>query len=735
MIVYLNSNGTIEQVVPQSLTQGSNNENLIVVGENLSSFTALSAVFKLPNKQVLAPILMTKQQSNYVINNEIVNVWTCSLTEAVTNFSGTLELTINANAGGVITNSYTGAVQIAPTNAPSFPTIDQSAVEVFNQIAEAYGDITGKLDNKQDKLDESLDTVDKTVVGAINEINTKETQNAGDIAEIMSDISNIQGDINDIENGTTVVAKASADQNGDNIVNTYQKKADNGLDTVNKTVVGGINELKDQAVLNAENIQNANQEITDIKDDYATKVYVDNAIMGVTIGVDKTLVFDTEQDFLDWLDGTYQRADGKMPSALNIGDAILIKEQDVPDWWVSSKSKPMTINDFSEYEVKIETPETKIDDDSITENSNQELQAVKLKNAFTNVDTTVTKSDFSGATKLSKEQYYELLQYGQIEVDGQVITFSEGEFYITPDLSEDFDDRITTLETTVTELTPEVAKSLKTPMTAPISTELVAVDTSNGQAMIAIGDGLVIENDTLKATGGGGDTTELEEKVNQMYNTQIKERYLSSSKIMKNSDGTVRFGTPLISNSTESLFESDTYSMIAVTASATTEKLVNDFINPTITRLNEVIETVDGMSGGGGGAVSGTLKSEQFTGTTITAFRDFLNSKNVYSITLGTGFTPITVNYINTIIRADGTISTETSNYSIVEGTKFYRSGENTFTRSTGYQQEVYNASSDYIYPSGIQIIAGNIFIPSLDANNISGLFQEGEPYIFEYFE
>lgn len=504
MIVYLNSNGTIEQVVPQNLTQGSNNENLIVVGSNLSSFTALSAVFKLPNKQVLAPILMTKQQSNYVINNEIVNVWTCDLNEAVTNFSGTLELTINANAGGVITNSYTGAVQIAPTNAPSFPTIDQSAVEVFNQIFEVYGHLTGELELKQDKLDESLDTVDKTVVGAINEINTKETQNAGDIAEIMSDINTIQGDINDIENGTTIVAKASADQNGDNIVNTYQKKADNGLDTVNKTVVGGINELKDQAVLNSENIQEANNEIVIIKNNYATKVYVDNEIASIRIGAVKTLVFDTKQNFLDWLSGTYQRVDGKLPSSLNIGDTILIKELDVPDYWVSSKSDPMTINDFSEYEVKIEIPETKIDDESITKNSAEELQAVKLKNAFTNIDTTVTKSDFSGATKLSKVQYYELLQYGQIEVDGQVITFSDEEFYITPDLSEDFDDRISDLEASVTQLAPQVARALKTPMSAPSSTQLVSIDTSNSQAMISIGDGLVVENNTLKATGGGG---------------------------------------------------------------------------------------------------------------------------------------------------------------------------------------------------------------------------------------
>ena len=640
MIVYLNSNRTIEQVVPQNLTQGSNNENLIVVGSNLSSFTALSAVFKLPNKQVLAPILMTKQQSNYVINNEIVNVWVCDLNESVTNFSGTLELTINANAGGVITNSYTGAVQIAPTNAPSFPTIDQSAVEVFNQIFEVYGDLTGELELKQDKLDESLDTVDKTVVGAINEINTKETQNAGDIAEIISDISTIQGDIDDIENGTTVVAKAGADQNGDNIVNTYQKKADNGLDTVNKTVVGGINELKDQAVLNSENIQDANNEIGIIKNNYATKAYVENAIASVTIGGVKTLVFDTEQDFLDWLGGTYQRPDGKTPSILNIGDTILIKELGVPDYWVSSKSDPMTINNFSEYEVKIEIPETKIDNDSITKNSAEALQAVKLKNAFTNIDTTVTKSDFSGATKLSKQQYYELLQYGQIEVDGQVITFNDGELYITPDLSEDFDDRISDLEASVTQLAPQVARALKTPMSAPASTELVAIDTSNGQAMISIGDGLVIENDTLKATGG----------------------------------------------------------------------------------------TASGL----------TLKSEQFTGTTVTEFRDFISSKDVYSITMKIGSTGYTIDTTEAVIKSDGTVSTSTGTASIQPGFDnliFYRSNDKTFTYTNAIGEfVVFQPNTSTIKYSRIYALSGNMYIISGQSGfNIEIL--TGNTFTIEYFE
>lgn len=55
----------------------------------------------------------------------------------------------------------------------------------------------------------------------------------------------------------------------------------------------------------------------------------------------------------------------------------------------------------------------------------------------------------------------------------------------------------------VSELNQEIAKTLKTPMSAPAQTKLVAVDTANDQAMISIGEGLSLENGTLSAGGGG----------------------------------------------------------------------------------------------------------------------------------------------------------------------------------------------------------------------------------------
>lgn len=48
----------------------------------------------------------------------------------------------------------------------------------------------------------------------------------------------------------------------------------------------------------------------------------------------------------------------------------------------------------------------------------------------------------------------------------------------------------------------DTSKFLKLPDEAPTETKLVAVDNTNAQTMLSIGDGLSIENDVLKASGG-----------------------------------------------------------------------------------------------------------------------------------------------------------------------------------------------------------------------------------------
>ena len=50
-----------------------------------------------------------------------------------------------------------------------------------------------------------------------------------------------------------------------------------------------------------------------------------------------------------------------------------------------------------------------------------------------------------------------------------------------------------------------VNRSLLTPESAPADTKIVAVDNTNSQKMLTIGDGLSIENDTLKTSASGGE--------------------------------------------------------------------------------------------------------------------------------------------------------------------------------------------------------------------------------------
>lgn len=79
-------------------------------------------------------------------------------------------------------------------------------------------------------------------------------------------------------------------------------------------------------------------------------------------------------------------------------------------------------------------------------------------------------------------------------------------------------------------ITSKLAKALVTPMSAPSETQLVAIDDGNSQTMIEIGEGLSLENGTLKATGGGGggDFVETDPTVPAWAKNATKPTYTAS---------------------------------------------------------------------------------------------------------------------------------------------------------------------------------------------------------------
>lgn len=121
----------------------------------------------------------------------------------------------------------------------------------------------------------------------------------------------------------------------------------------------------------------------------------------------------------------------------------------------------------------------------------------KFKITYPNIYEFVELSSGRGSVQpLTEEQYIELITNGSVVINGETVVYNDNTLYVTPDTIE---ERVNNIETTVTEITPDVMRALKTPISAPNETKLVAVDNTNSQEMLTPDDaGFVIENDSLK---------------------------------------------------------------------------------------------------------------------------------------------------------------------------------------------------------------------------------------------
>lgn len=126
-------------------------------------------------------------------------------------------------------------------------------------------------------------------------------------------------------------------------------------------------------------------------------------------------------------------------------------------------------------------------------------------------------------------------------VDSETIVFSEDSYsgLVKADLDGD------TLN--------KIEKSLQTPTTTPTATELVGIGTDKSQKRIDVGDGLEIENNVLKATGGGGSGIPvLTIEASQVDPDDYSITFTSAQKeIIENKDNAViviKFNIPNIDN-------------------------------------------------------------------------------------------------------------------------------------------------------------------------------------------
>ena len=80
------------------------------------------------------------------------------------------------------------------------------------------------------------------------------------------------------------------------------------------------------------------------------------------------------------------------------------------------------------------------------------------------------------------------------------------------------------------DIVSKLARMLVTPMSRPISTELVAIDNTGTQTMLELGDGLIIEDGKLKATaqGGGGADIEVDDALSETSENPVQNKVITS---------------------------------------------------------------------------------------------------------------------------------------------------------------------------------------------------------------
>ena len=140
--------------------------------------------------------------------------------------------TVNSELTSQISSVNTYVIEVTSELTTNVNNLDESTTESFTEVNKNIEDINIELNKKQDKKDSSLNTEDKTIVGAINELKD-------DIVVLSSsdllDLSNrIDGVANDVTNNT---------DNINFLLDTKQDKEDSGLETNSNTIVGAINEV------------------------------------------------------------------------------------------------------------------------------------------------------------------------------------------------------------------------------------------------------------------------------------------------------------------------------------------------------------------------------------------------------------------------------------------------------------------------------------------------------------
>ena len=198
MLFLLQGDGTMQRLDSGRIFQGSNNFTELGIIYPYQGVT-LSVAFTLPNGidtkytplPPLKPYTITDEQTGAKQTFENLYYASTRVPSSVTAMQGTVGVSVlatttveatYANGSGTTTTvnevsqctSYSASFRVEPSVLPEYTPPAAPTTEDFNELVElltAYqAALTIELNNKQDIESDDLNTVDKTIVGAINEV-------------------------------------------------------------------------------------------------------------------------------------------------------------------------------------------------------------------------------------------------------------------------------------------------------------------------------------------------------------------------------------------------------------------------------------------------------------------------------------------------------------------------------------------------------------------------------------
>ena len=343
MIFIIDSQGNIINTVPESVYQGSNNANTIVLAGPISPYTSVTAAFELPFNLTTTEMVMTPggKFNGTKDLEEDWYYWTLSVPDTVTAYAGKVQVQFKCYNSSQLVATALGGFIVQPGVAPEEPP-EPSSDDFYQQILDAlalkqpiadpsllpdvpaetltktvpnainylYGQTEGLGEDKQDKTDSGLETTAKTVVGAINEVN-----------EAAQEAVNTANEANTTAEAAETTANA-AKQTADGVAgtaNTALQNANNAVNTANQA-----QQTANQAQQTANDIAGTANEAKQIAQAAQTTA---NEAKSIAQGRAQAKVFDTVEDMNEWL------AVPANTATLNVGDPIYIRAANSPDYW------------------------------------------------------------------------------------------------------------------------------------------------------------------------------------------------------------------------------------------------------------------------------------------------------------------------------------------------------------------------------------------------------------------